>query len=378
MKKPIAAFMKELKSNKKLNSFDEASTKQAIVLRLLSFLGWDIFDVDQVSPDYSVKNYRVSYALQAGKNRRILIDVKRPDEKLDSHQKALLGFAGSDGADLAVLTNGVLWWFYLVSGKGNWQQKRFYAVDILKHPVDKFVPHLIDFLSKANMAGGESLKAAKGMYQSQKRKIAAEVIPEAWNQVVSQPNNIFVEILGETTERICGYKPDAKLINQFLSQHRDQLLLKDIPDARSAAEKLLELVFEEEQEKEEAAGKSGASKQHSKSADRKPKSYADEAIKSFAFMDQMHPVRSWEEMLVWLCEHFAANYPNDFEKVLWISDEQKPRFSRYSDQLRIPEKIKRTNVYVETKMSPDEIVRTAGDLLLEFGYDREDLAITTQ
>ena len=54
MKKQIETFINELKSNKKLSSFDEASTKQAVVLRLLSFLDWDIFNVDEVYPDYSV------------------------------------------------------------------------------------------------------------------------------------------------------------------------------------------------------------------------------------------------------------------------------------------------------------------------------------
>jgi predicted type IV restriction endonuclease len=52
-KKPIVAFIRELKTSRKMLSFDEASTKQAVVLRLLSLLGWDIFDVEEVAPDYS-------------------------------------------------------------------------------------------------------------------------------------------------------------------------------------------------------------------------------------------------------------------------------------------------------------------------------------
>ena len=56
MKKEIVSFIKSLKTNKKLEKFDEASTKQAVVLRLLSFLGWDIFDVDEVYPDFAVNS----------------------------------------------------------------------------------------------------------------------------------------------------------------------------------------------------------------------------------------------------------------------------------------------------------------------------------
>ena len=64
-----------------------------------------------------------------------------------------------------------------------------------------------------------------------------------------------------------------------------------------------------------------------------------------------------------------------FEKVLWISDDQKTCYSRYSDQLKIPEKIKGTDIFVETKMTPDEVVKTAEKLIEEFGYNRNDLSI---
>ncbi len=51
-KKQVVAFIRELKTSRKMLLFDEAATKQAVVLRLLSLLGWDIFDVEEVAPDY--------------------------------------------------------------------------------------------------------------------------------------------------------------------------------------------------------------------------------------------------------------------------------------------------------------------------------------
>ena len=82
-------------------------------------------------------------------------------------------------------------------------------------------------------------------------------------------------------------------------------------------------------------------------------------------------------MLTGLCEYFATIHSIDFEKVLWISGENNTYFSRSSDQLRIPEKIKGTNIYVETKLAPDEIVKTSRSLLAEFGYHAGDLTIIT-
>ena len=41
----------------------------------------------------------------------------------------------------------------------------------------------------------------------------------------------------------------------------------------------------------------------------------------------------------------------------------------------LPEKIKKTDIYVETKLKPDEIVKIADDLMTEFGYDKNLLEI---
>ena len=129
MQKQIQSFIKDLKSNKKLSAFDEASTKQSVVLRMLSLLGRDIFNVDEVCPDYAVNSSHVSYALRIGNTNKIFVEVKKIDEKLDNHQKKFVDIASGEGADIAVLTNGVTWWFYLSSSNGSWQQKWFYSAD---------------------------------------------------------------------------------------------------------------------------------------------------------------------------------------------------------------------------------------------------------
>ena len=161
MKKQIISFIDELKSNKKLAAFDEASTKQAVVLRLLSFLGWDIFNVEEVYPDYSINSSTVSYALRIRNSNKIFIEVKRVHKKLDSYQKDLVNLASRDGVNLAILTNGITWWFYLVSASGSWKQKWFHSIDIFKQKPDIFVPELIDLLGKDKVVKGQSLRAAK-------------------------------------------------------------------------------------------------------------------------------------------------------------------------------------------------------------------------
>jgi predicted type IV restriction endonuclease len=370
MKKQIVTFIEELRSNKKLSTFDEASTKQAVVLRMLSFLGWDIFNVDEVYPDYSANSFSVSYALRVKNASKIFIEVKRINEKLDNYQKLLLSFAARESVDIAILTNGILWWFYLPKSSGNSQEKWFYSADLLKQKEDSVALHLLDLLTKTKVAKGQALKAAKALSQNKNQKMAADVIPEAWNRIISQPNMIFVELLRESTEKICGCEVEAKLIERFLEKHLDKWLITT--RAASSAAPPPKVVEISSPEHKVAASIPAPSPKPEK----RPESYADKEIRSFAFNGKTNPVRYWEDMLVSLCDYFAATHAKDFEKVLWISGEDKTYFSRYSDQLRIPEKIKGTDIYVETKLGPDEIVKTSRSLLTEFGYTAGDLNIT--
>ena len=374
MEKKIVTFIEELKSNKKLSTFDEASTKQAIVLRLLSFLGWDIFNVEQVYPDYSANSANVSYALRIKNSNKVFIEVKRVHSKLDKYQKSLVNLASREGVNLAVLTNGITWWFYMISASGSWQRKWFYSIDLIKQKPDTFVPNLIDLLTKTKVAKGQSLKAARSLFQKKRQKLAANFLPEAWNEIISQPNKIFVELLSDQTEKLSRYKVDAKSIQKFLDKHMDKWLVKNVagtgaaPPSATMATDILDL----DDELSSAIPRKVSRKKEPLEISQ---SFAEMSIRSFRFNGNKYTVRGWDEVLPTLSNYFAASHTKDFEKVLWITDDQKTCYSRYSDQLRIPEKIKGTNIFVETKMTPDEVVKTAEKLIEEFGFDRNDLSI---
>ena len=373
MQKQILSFIKELKSNKKLSSFDEASTKQAVVLRMLSLLGWDIFNVDEVCPDYAANSSHVSYALRIGDKNKIFVEVKRISEKLDNHQKKIVEISSGEGADIAVLTNGVTWWFYLTSSNGGWQHKWFYSADFFAQEPDTFVPQLENLLTMNKVSKGQALKTAKNLFRDKKQKMAADFLPKAWNQIISQPNKIFIELLSLQTEKLCGYKVDIKSIETFLGQHEDEWLITDIPKTVTAPPSTsLESEIPDSKDKPTATTSEDI---RDNEKERKLESYSEKSIKSFTFIGHSHIVRAWDEVLPILSDYLASTHETDFEKVLWISDNQKPYFSRYSDQLRMPEKIQGTDIYVETRMNPDEVAKTANKLIEAFGYSQDDLSI---
>ena len=90
MTEQLVKFLDRIRSNTKLRTFDEASTKQAIILPLLQLLGWQTYDIDEVTPEFSVGGRKVDYSLRLSKRNEVFLEVKKPSEDLDKHQEQLL------------------------------------------------------------------------------------------------------------------------------------------------------------------------------------------------------------------------------------------------------------------------------------------------
>ena len=64
------------------------------------------------------------------------------------------------------------------------------------------------------------LTTLEELVESQQRaEIIGETIVKAWNHIVETPDELLVNLIAETTERICGFKPEPELVEQFLSRH---------------------------------------------------------------------------------------------------------------------------------------------------------------
>ena len=372
MKREIESFFNELRSNKKISTFDEGATKQALVLRLLSLLGWDIFDVEEVCPDYSVNSSSVAYSLRVKNSCKVFIEVKRVQEKLDNYQRGLIDFASQESVNLAILTNGLIWWFYLISAEGDWQKKWFLSIDFLKQKPDYIATQLIDLLTKDKISKGQALKTAKCLYEEKNQKIAADFIPQAWNQIISQPNKIFVELLSDSTEKICGHRIESSRIEKYLKKHLDKLLIK-IPETSVTPPAKLK---SEQKIREVTISKDSMTAKAEMI--QRPDTYAGKAVKSFKFNENTYKIDQWAGVLTTLCDILVVKHEKDFEKVLWVSGGDKTYFSRNWDQLSKPEEIDKTEIYVETKLTPDEIVKTATALIAEFGYSQDKLRINVE
>lgn len=247
MREQLAIFIKKLK-DERIVSISEAATKQAVVLPLLSILGWDTLNIDEVAPEYSLKGRKVDYSLRAGGINKVFIEVKKIEEELENHQEQLLNYSFQEGVKLAVLTNGISWWFYLPLHEGSWEQRRFYTIDIIQQETEEIVSKFIDFLSKENIISGKAIQNAEDIYKSRREQdLIKETIPRAWNKLITEPNELLVELLANETEELCGYKPDNETVEQFLknlSTPPSDKVIKPPPPPVGSSVKIVDLIKE--------------------------------------------------------------------------------------------------------------------------------------
>jgi len=357
MKEQIISFIENIKSNTNINSFDEASTKQAIVLKLLFLLGWDTFNVEEVAPEYSVQTTRVDYSLRVNNSNKAFVEVKKPIEDLDKHQEQLLNYSFKEGIALSILTNGITWWFYLPLKEGSWEQRRFYSIDLLQQHPEDIALKFFDFLHKDNIISGQSIRNAEKVYKGQQKKnIIKEALPKAWEKLITDPDDILVDLLSETTEKLCGYFADVNMVHDFLLKNKNNFLVIEEPS----------LKIKKTKNKLQSGKKIKA---------KLSENYTGKSISSFVFKGKKHNVTNWISLLLTLCDILISENKNDFKKVVELVGRKRPYFTYNPEELRQPKKIEKSNIYMETNLSSNQIVKISLKMLTLLGYSNKQFKI---
>lgn len=214
----IKEFIEEITANPRIVIFDEAATKQFIILPLLQRLGWNVQNVDEVRPEFPIENKKVDYSLHVN-GSLFLIEVKRIGEDLEQYEKQLLEYSFLRGVEFAILTNGTLWWFYLPMKRGDWQTRKFATVDLSKQDPLHVAQLLVELLSKRNAS---TLANAEVVYRA---KSIADTLPAAWNKMITQPDLTLLERMSETTKEMCGYIPETDELKHFLEENANSLII---------------------------------------------------------------------------------------------------------------------------------------------------------
>ena len=358
MREKLLLLISDLRSDQEILSFDEAATKQAVVLRLLSILGWDCFRIEEVYPEFGIGSQRVDYALRLAGTIKVFIEVKRTGQDLEDHQKQLLSYSFQEGVKLAILTNGLTWWLYLPLYEGSWEDRRFYSIDLLQQEPEDIINRFVEFLSKENVVSGKALENAERLYRSyQRRKRVGVTLPKAWNKIVSDPDELLVELIGDVTEQLSGFRPQTEDVEKFLATYKDHFSLTErlspVPPRRQVA-------IQPQRKPTQRRGLTGKS------------------IVGFTFLGEHHSVNRWKHMLLTLSEIVYERHKSEFGKVRSLRGRKRTYFSDDQDEVFDPAQIGESPFYVDTNLSANSIAKLCRQLIELFGYSASDLKIDSQ
>jgi hypothetical protein len=133
----------------------EQNTKAALIDPLLSALGWDIEDIDEVSREYRRKaqDNPVDYALFMLRSPRLFVEAKGLEKDLSDRKwiSQVLGYATVVGVEWCVLTNGDEYRLYNAHAPVDVEQKLFRVVRISDSDQEEYTLETLELLSKEKM-----------------------------------------------------------------------------------------------------------------------------------------------------------------------------------------------------------------------------------
>ena len=209
---------------------NEAQIKQSVILPILGGLGWDIYNPDELKPEFEVTDHqapgkkgRVDYALGSLLSRNpphplVFVEAKNAGYANTKGEEQLFSYASNRGVPLLILTDGTVWNFYLSMAAGPPPERLFCRVE-LKHEekIHDYVESFQHYLKKDNVLSEDAQHTAeRELKRIKDKETARNAIGPCWDFLVSESHLILSNALAEAVEKQCGIRPELDDVEKFL------------------------------------------------------------------------------------------------------------------------------------------------------------------
>lgn len=188
----------------------EEATKNALIMPFIQALGYDVFNLNEVIPEFTAdvgrrKGEKVDYAIMEGGQPIMLFECKAIDVDLDdAHFNQLYRYFSATDARFGILTNGIVYRFFTDLDKENVMDKRPFLEFNLLDVRDPIIEELKKF-TKSVFDVEETLSTASELkYTNEIKRIFAEQLKE--------PGEEFVKLLAD---RVYSGRMTSSVIEEF-------------------------------------------------------------------------------------------------------------------------------------------------------------------
>ena len=233
MSEPLASVIKALAQRISGGSLrSEADISQGVVKPVLHELGWPVFDVQVVAPEFRIGSRNVDYALCHPAGRpAVLLEVKALGKADGKGERQLFEYCFHQGVPIAVLTDGRTWSFFFPAGQGSYEERRFAQINLVEDDWDDSATALRKYLHSEAVRSGEARRRADRDYEAARsqREAAAEYA-SVWRKLLSRPETLLLDLFSDEVEAATGVRPDRERAAAFI---RGQVGIDNVPPAVS-------------------------------------------------------------------------------------------------------------------------------------------------
>lgn len=339
---------------------NEDAAKLAFVQPFIGALGYDIFDPDEIMPEYPIfesgkKNEYADYAILRDGKPIILIECKWNEKdiadlnNIDYHIQ-LNKYYNLSSAKFGILTNGIVYKIFSdLDEKHKMDKMPFLEFDLrnVKDPImnDSKISEIRIF-SKP-MDTGEAYKRAQDLkYINQIRNLLENEF--------KKPSDDFVRFIAEQVYK--GPRLHKGIVDKFTKYTRmtcNQFIQDKMNSTWKAAQELAQ----------------PSSTDINSDPETEPK-----GPKYFIFNGEMVEVKFWKDMIPKVCSIMATRHKDRFEDILNLRGKKNPYFSKNENDLTSPEIIEGTDIYAETWFGKNGTLRQSKKVISLFDYPEDAIS----
>lgn len=204
----------------------EAAVRLAVIVPVLTALGWDPADPKQWVPEMPVPSGRVDDALKSDTGTPLVfVEAKKHGNLSAKAEEQLFDYAAKQGVPMLVLTDGDTWDLYLAMAAGEPHERRFAHVELtqssdmatIADDLSRFLRRDAVVNQQANFAAQQRLAEVNDRLKG-KRGLAS-----GWLSLLQKGDDLLRELLIDRVEERTGSRPWAEDVDAFLAELADRL-----------------------------------------------------------------------------------------------------------------------------------------------------------